>query len=375
MAALPMIFTYPFFYTAERLIVRSRSFEKTWQRLRPKLEKGIDLIAQEAHPQGRSLLRKYVYQEPTVKRIVNDCLRDMTTTDVMVLFKQVQFIKRDVAKRNKKVLEWEKDLISAPKTSRNPLTYSHSQLKEKIEKAKDRNIDAEKRAETLIDTSLEKLEARGINLSKAQIDFLLSTAEGEDIVSIMACADMIKQIYHRMSSQLEDGNVNPELSKSFAGFHMMCCRLYLEAIDRALIKIEKTYLPRIGVIQNKSTKYIIKAEQKIEHPKIENSQKERLKNNISINHQIIEVAKFYLKHLNKRAKDLLELKEKAQLNYEISLNTFLTMKIGADLTEVLKASETDLASIFEFETPSLPVFDNNDFGDQFISVTKQLRQE
>ncbi|MCD8338699.1 MAG: hypothetical protein LUC43_00605 [Burkholderiales bacterium] len=373
MAGLPMIFTYPFFYVAERTVIRSRSFEKVWLRMRPKFEKGIELIAQEAHPQGRSLIRKYLYHEPAVRRIINDCLGEMASTDVLSVFKQVQEINKGSDKRNKKIVEWEKDLISAPRRSRNPFNPSQAKIRSKIEKARQQNEEAKKDIDALTTTAIGKLKERGVNLTKAQLEFLLESAEGEDIASIMACADMIKQMYGRMSLQLREGKPSPELSKTYSGFHMMCCRLYFEAIIKLLRKIEKVYLPRISTIQNQATKYIDKAQEKMRHPKLTEFQKIALENNIVINKQVLEVSKFYVKHLNHRARDLLDLRDKAKLNYEVSLNTFLTLKAGAGLAKIMQSSEKDLSLIFNFESPPITTVYDISFGDQFTSVTKQLK--
>ena len=64
LAPVRMIVTYPLYMAMERAIFHSQTFEKTWSGLRPKLEKGVELIAQEVHPQGRNFIRRYVYQEP-----------------------------------------------------------------------------------------------------------------------------------------------------------------------------------------------------------------------------------------------------------------------------------------------------------------------
>ncbi len=370
-----MLFTYPFFYAVERTVFRSQAFEKTWSNLRPRLEKGIELVAQETHPQGRSLLRKYVYHEPAVRRVVNDCLREIMAGDVMALFTQVQHMRRDIAKRRKQIIEWEKDLIGAPKRTWNPLDFSQSQLKERIEKAKDKNAQTEKTVNELIESSLEKFRTRGIRLTRAQVEFILNTAEGEDVASIMACADMVKQIFQRMEAQLKETGNSPDLSKTYAGFYMMCCRLYLEAIDRAIARIDKSFCPRLAVIEGHAKKQIVKAEQKMDHPQVTPAQKTTLQNNVTINKQILEVSKFYAQHLHKRSKELVELRSKASLNYEIAVNTFQTMKIGAQLSTIMKSAESDLSKVFEFEIPSISTLYDVGFGDQFQSVTKQLKQQ
>ncbi len=112
--------------------------------MRPHLERGIELIAQEAHPEGRSLVRKYVYQEPAVRRVVNDCLREIFSTDIMCMVAQIQNNHRKIAARKKEIIEWEKDLIGSPKRSWNPLNASVPQLKEKIERNKVKNAADEK---------------------------------------------------------------------------------------------------------------------------------------------------------------------------------------------------------------------------------------
>ena len=58
LAPVRMIVTYPLYMAMERAIFHSQTFEKTWSGLRPKLEKGVELIAQEVHPQGRNFIRR-----------------------------------------------------------------------------------------------------------------------------------------------------------------------------------------------------------------------------------------------------------------------------------------------------------------------------
>ncbi len=96
-----------------------------------------------------------------------------------------------------------KDLIGSPKRSWNPLNASVPQLKEKIERNKVKNAADEKQNQALIDSSLEKLKARGVKLNKAQLEGLINTADGEDVAAIMATADSIRLIFQKMDSQLK----------------------------------------------------------------------------------------------------------------------------------------------------------------------------
>lgn len=369
-----MILTYPIYHAIERAVFTSRAFEKTWSALSPKLEKGIELIAGEVHPAGPSLIRKYVYQEPAMRRIVNECMNEMFCSDVMALLTQVRRIRKDVAKRKKEILNLEKDMIAAPKKSWNPFDFSQSKLKNKIHAAQTRiNVDT-KRIDEIIEDSLERLRSRGVRMSREQIDSLLNTAEGEDIAAIMSVADTVKQIFARLEHQLTETHPSAELSKTYAGFYMMCNRIYLEAIDKAIYKIDRHYMPAIEKIEANTQTQVANAQKHIAHYYASENHKMTLKTNIQINERTLEVAKFYSRHLRNRAKELLELREKARQNYEVSLNTFLTMKIGADLVDIIRSSKADLIRVFEFEPPAFSEHYAAGFNEQFNAITNEIKR-
>lgn len=373
LAPVRMIVTYPLYLALEKAVFSSQPFEKTWSNLRPHLEKGVDLIASEIHPQGHNLLRRYVYQEQAIRRVMNECFKDMLSTEIMALVTEVQQARRGIEKRKKQILEWEKDLIIAPKKSWNPLDSTQSKLKEKITRAKNKNESEQEHIIELVEKVHHELEVRGVKLSQQQLTALIDTAEGQDIAAILSVADSVKQIFHRVESQLKEGGQSPELSKTYAGFYMMCNRLYLESIEQALTRINKVYMKRVTSIERQAQKQIIKAEESLMARDQTDVNKLTLENNIRINRQILEVVKFYVRHLNKRTKELLELRTKAKLNYDVALNTFLTMKIGSELATCIHQAEQDISKVFEFEPPTISALYDVGFKDQFLAVTKQIR--
>ena len=356
LAPVRMIVTYPLYMAMERAIFHSQTFEKTWSGLRPKLEKGVELIAQEVHPQGRNFIRRYVYQEPATRRICSECFEEMFNNEVMSLLGLVKNVRKDIRGRQKQILEWEKDLIAAPKKTWNILNSTQSNLKDKISRYKSKIEYDEKQIVVLLDKALDSLKARGVRIDREQLESLIESAEGEDLAAILSVADCVGQVLKRLESQLAESNPTPELSKTYAGFYMMCNRLYLEAVNRALYQIGKVYMKRVAGIEKKEAfKQINTAEEKLTSPNLSEAARATLKNNVKINHEILEVVKFYTRHLNKRTKELLEIREKAALNFEISLNTFMTMKIErrfgrAGFSNVRKRY---LQAIFAFEPPAL----------------------
>lgn len=260
LAPVRMIVTYPLYMAMERAIFHSQTFEKTWSGLRPKLEKGVELIAQEVHPQGRNFIRRYVYQEPATRRICSECFEEMFNNEVMSLLGLVKNVRKDIRGRQKQILEWEKDLIAAPKKTE----YDEKQIV------------------VLLDKALDSLKARGVRIDREQLESLIESAEGEDLATILSVADCVGQVLKRLESQLAESNPTPELSKTYAGFYMMCNRLYLEAVNRALYQIGKVYMKRVAGIEKEAFKQINTAEEKLTSPNLSEAARATLKNNVKI---------------------------------------------------------------------------------------------
>lgn len=374
-APVKMLVTYPLYFALEKAVVSSQTFEKTWGNLRPRLERGVELVADEVHPQGYNLIRKYVYQEPAVRRVINECLKEMLATDVMALVTQIRHLRGEIEKRKIKILEMEKDLLVAPKRSSwNPLDFSQSKLKDRIHKARTQNESQLVKIDELCNEFIVKMARKGVAYDKAQVLGLIDTAEGEDVATLISVAEIIKQVFNRMELQLKD-SPSVELSKTYCGFYMMCNKLYLEAIERALRQVGKVYVSRVSGIYNEARRQINRAEAQLSTPNLSEANKQTLRNNISVNKQILEICDFYTKHLNNRTKEILELQQVAKVNYEVSLNTFITMKLGAELADSIKSAEQDMAKIFDFKPPTLSAMYDLGFEEQFRAVTRQIKKQ
>ena len=149
----------------------------------------------------------------------------------MSLLGLVKNVRKDIRGRQKQILEWEKDLIAAPKKTWNILNSTQSNLKDKISRYKSKIEYDEKQIVVLLDKALDSLKARGVRIDREQLESLIESAEGEDLAAILSVADCVGQVLKRLESQLAESNPTPELSKTYAGFYMMCNALHVNLAD------------------------------------------------------------------------------------------------------------------------------------------------
>ena len=150
----------------------------------------------------------------------------------------------------------------------------------------------------------------------------------------------------------------------------MSYRVYIEAIERTMRKIETVYLLELGEIIDEADTMMREAD---ELSRRSSKTVEIAQNNLDINARTINLAQLYEDHLKSRWVALDTLKREMRLNFALARNTFRTIKVGGELIEVIKAGEKDLESIFSFEPPKLEAFYDKELRREFDSLTARLK--
>lgn len=351
----------------------AKSFAAFWKAVSPKLSEGVSYMEKhqdEGLEPDRTFLEVITFRDAQIQRIVDDCLKEFLHSDVLRLIDQVQKIQDRVVERREQINAWKLATISAPATSLMPLKHTRTWLERRIAREK-KAIDADNaKIETLKSETLAKLAQDGIVMTPEQIDGLLYTAEGTDLAQVMAVAENIKAIEAKLSELMAGPDGGPEQIKSYTGFLMMSYRVYITAIARAIEVIDDNYLYRISDIVNEANNQMIAADQL--HQKSPEKSAIAI-NNIDMNARTIELAELYADHLRSRKDRLQTLLKDMKINFELARNTFRTVKVGAELLDVIQTSEKDLLRIFEFEPPQLDAFYDKELRREFDALTQKLR--
>ena len=125
---------------------------------------------------------------------------------------------------------------------------TRSALARRIERERQAIDTDRKRIATLKTETLARLEQDGIGMTPEQLDGILYSAEGTELAQVMAVAENIKAIEKNLAQSLKGPDAGPEQIKAYTGFLMMSYRVYIEAIERTMRKIETVYLLELGEI-------------------------------------------------------------------------------------------------------------------------------
>lgn len=349
----------------------AQTFERFWQKVSPKLQDGVSYL--EKTDQDELIARKtfmeiVTFRDARLTRIINSCLEDFLHSDVLALIDSVQRLQDQIEKRKERINSWRLGLISAPASTLNPLRQTRARLFKRIKKEQASIEHDLAQIESLKAEALEKLAQERIPLTAEQLDGLLYTAEGTELAQIMAVAENIRAIQAHLSATLDSSN-NAQV-KTCTGLLMLCYRIYVEIIERAISKVSGSYLEKLEELSDEANRQILRAKVLFEQSK---KTSDVARSNMQINARTISLIALYREHLKKRLTELEKLRKEMTANYELSLNTFRTVKVGSELLSVIAAGEKDLAAIFGFEPPQLKSIYTEGLAEEFESLTRKLK--
>ena len=349
----------------------AQTFERFWQKVSPKLQDGVSYL--EKTDQDELIARKtfmeiVTFRDARLTRIINSCLEDFLHSDVLALIDSVQRLQDQIEKRKERINSWRLGLISAPASTLNPLRQTRARLFKRIKKEQASIEHDLAQIESLKAEALEKLAQERIPLTAEQLDGLLYTAEGTELAQIMAVAENIRGIQAHLSATLDSSN-NAQV-KTCTGLLMLCYRIYVEIIERAISKVSGSYLEKLEELSDEANRQILRAKVLFEQSK---KTSDVARSNMQINARTISLIALYREHLKKRLTELEKLRKEMTANYELSLNTFRTVKVGSELLSVIAAGEKDLAAIFDFEPPQLKSIYTEGLAEEFESLTRKLK--
>ena len=234
-------------------VLAARTFVDIWDDAVPLLHDGVDIIASGEDPSERSWAEVLTFRDPKFQRIVSECFAILADSQALDLIASRDATRDEIAAKRHKIAALQQELVSAPSSHWNPLKATRSSLQEDIAGLRKEIADLEHGLEADKERIFAEISARGLPVSREQLETMLSAADGKDTASIMAVAENIRAIQRSIESQLAAPDASVELLQTYTGIYMMCNKVYVYALQQALQQIDSRYLGRLGKIRKEAS--------------------------------------------------------------------------------------------------------------------------
>lgn len=253
------------------------------------------------------------------------------------------------------------------------VTDTVADLEAKIEKLEKEVTQREGVIDDLKESFGDELRSIGLNVSREQLDFLLSTVVGDNVIEISIAFHNVKMITDQLERLTGESLENIQLARRYYGMYTVLLDTLLYAYDEALTEIDEGYLPEIETIRSRTKALMKKTEKLLDGAA--STHRGALQVNLESQAFTMKAADLYRDYLEEQRQGLRDARKRLERDAELAMNTYETVQLSGDLLTVMHSSEELFNLLFDLQVPDLRPFENLELRREFEKMTTKLRHE
>jgi hypothetical protein len=315
-------------------------------------------------------------REANIRKLLDSVLEIVTDAPVVAMQEKLQTHRKSIASLKDEIAGLRERRMQAPEAGFLPGILSETQGsidsaiadREGRIKANEAEIGRIKRE---IKTALAQ---SGIEIADAQLDLLLDSVLGGDMVKLVTAFQAARAVDERLSELLTQSNENAKAARRYFAMHASLFAMMVHAQDTLIEKIDTMYMAKLrGILRDvrrardESTRLLAGRNRP--------DQKRALEANVSSQDFADKVASFYRDYLDTQRRQLVEARERTARDLAIADNTFETVEASFQLRMLMDDAKTSFEAIQKLEAPGFDqVFKNDQLRREFETLTQRLGQ-
>lgn len=340
----------------------------------PRLVEGLDEFADGKDVERRTLAERLTFRDAKFRRIVQECFEIMADSPLLDLLKLQDETRADIKSRQEKINELARESVTAPEASWNPLARTQESIKKDVAALRKEIADLEENFSRKKEEVYARMVENDVPIERGQFELMLNAADAVETASIMAVAENLKYILQSIERKATEEDAPVELLQTYSGMCMMCYRVYMYALTFAVEQMNVNYLPHLEAMRAENDRLLKETKALAAQSLVENDRK-ALKVNMASQKRMLEVIDLYMRYLNSRKKQLSSLHADMDKRYKVAVNTYHTIRLGAELLGLIRNTQTDFSRIFSFRPPELLLLHDDRFSREFAEITANLREK
>ena len=213
----------------------------------------------------------------------------------------------------------------------------------------------------------------GIAADASYADALLASVTGEDVIEVNAVLSNLKRINVDLLDAMRRSGESIETARRYDGIHVVLLKIVVRMQSSVLQRTEQQYLPKIDRIAQQTT--ALRAEvQALLAREADPAQRKVLEANGAAQDITLRAAQLYRWYLVSQRDTLAAALARTQRQLVVSVNTYATVQLSADLSEMLNRSGAEFVTVLAATVPPLEPFQNAEIRAAIEKLTLKLRE-
>jgi len=224
---------------------------------------------------------------------------------------------------------------------------------------------------SLLQAFQARMTAYGINLSAEQAEVLLSRVDAGDVSRMTTIFAIISSITSQFADAKVQTGENLDVTKKYYGIYLGLLELQIHIQTEYLQKIDAEYLPGVQDIGNEARDLM--AETQVKLRASDKGHQMGYRQNIKSQQFTVDVTDIYANALRADRSKVEEARNIVRKLHELAENTLSTVRVSADLSALVRQSESLYKQVMSLQTPALVPFENLQMQREFEAVTQRLK--
>lgn len=344
-------------------------FSELWSGIVPKLESTLDYVDRHGELPERAWFGE---DQGSNQRFINELLDEsigiLSLSSTQHYRQRIRELEQAMAEAREDIAEYRKRRVAAPQESfwQKTVADYDARIAERQEaiRAHEREIDALKQR------FAAELKGMGLELSEGQLDFLLSTVIGDDLIEMSIAFDNVKLLTGQLEKLMEQSEGDLDSARRYYGMYAVLLKVLGRMHQQLLDEVDRRYLPEIDAIMAKTRELMTRTGELLQG---EEQNRAVLEANLQAQELTLRTAEYYRQYLLDQAAEVAKARDALARDIAVADNTYETVKVSGELVALIRTTRQLLDTLLVRQVPPLRTFENLEMKREFERLTARLR--
>ncbi|WP_295585066.1 hypothetical protein [uncultured Lamprocystis sp.] len=345
-------------------------FPQVWENVVPKLEETLVLEDRHADlPDSAWIGQDKVSNQAEIDDLLDDAVAILSSSPVQQFRERIRTIQTEIEAARAAIASYRQSRVSAPGESTIKRTVADY---DRLIVEKEQQIaQLTKRLGEVKREFATAVRALGVELSDEQVEFLLSTVVGDNMVDLGILFDNVKAVTNQLETLVAQSGEDLQSARRYYGMYVVLLR----ALERMHVKIEEAigeqYIPQIDSIMARAQQLSGETRELL---RTSPTKGDLLAANLEAQRLTVDAAGIYRQYLSDQANQVSKARRELAKDIAAAWNTYETVRVSGELVGLVKSSQRLLEGLMNRQVPALRPFENLELRREFEKLTDQLRR-
>jgi hypothetical protein len=211
-----------------------------------------------------------------------------------------------------------------------------------------------------------------VELSKDQLDLLLDSVLGGDLLKLVTAFEVAKIADQRLGTLVKQSSEDLKAARRYYAMHAALFAMLVEAQELLIERIDGVYLLRLNGIITNIAKTRAETRQLLQSQTRED-QRRALEANLKAQDVSQKVSAFYKEYLQTQRNLLVQSRDRTLFDLRVADNTYETVEESFQLKVLMDDAKTSFDALHRLDAPGLDqIFRNENLKREFENLTQKL---